>query len=513
MLLAAARGLVAEYTRRGPGYLWRDAVRVTAPTLVIYGSHDRLVRPAMAALAARSFRGAQAVVLPRLGSRGDDGASRPGGGQMRECFAAGEPGHPAHSAHGAATRGHNRDPRHRQHQVLVTAPRVIPAAAGTGILEPGYVTMSAGVITGVAQGPPPRPPDIELGTGMLVPGLVDLQVNGYFGSRVRARGRGRLGSGRAAATGDRHHGFSAHFHYAPLGELAAALRAAAKIVPALRAGARVLGVHAEGPFIAPSRKGAHNGAWIIPPTPAAVDELIEAGHGVLRLVTLAPERDGAPAAITRLTQAGIMVSVGHSDATGRQVALAADLGARMVTHLFNAQRPLHHREPGVVGQALTDFRLTSGLITDLRHVSAEVCVMALRAAPGRIAAVTDAAACAGMPPGRYLLGGEPIELPPGDGVPPVREDGTLAGSALRMDTAVANLVTAGIGAAEAVAAATRIPADLIGRPDLGRIAPGAAADLAWLDDGMRTVATWIGGELVYSQPGNGALAPAGGGPT
>ncbi len=397
--------------------------------------------------------------------------------------------------------------------MLVTAPRVIPAAAGTGILEPGYVTMSAGVITGVAQGPPPRPPDIALGTGMLLPGLVDLQVNGYFGVEFGpADADGwALVAQRLPETGTT--AFQPTFITQPLGELAAALRAAAKIVPALRAGARVLGVHAEGPFIAPSRKGAHNGAWIIPPTPAAVDELIEAGHGVLRLVTLAPERDGAPAAITRLTQAGIMVSVGHSDATGRQVALAADLGARMVTHLFNAQRPLHHREPGVVGQALTDFRLTSGLITDLRHVSAEVCVMALRAAPGRIAAVTDAAACAGMPPGRYLLGGEPIELPPGDGVPPVREDGTLAGSALRMDTAVANLVTAGIGAAEAVAAATRIPADLIGRPDLGRIAPGAAADLAWLDDGMRTVATWIGGELVYSQPGNGALAPAGGGPT
>ena len=138
--------------------------------------------------------------------------------------------------------------------------------------------------------------------------------------------------------------------------------------------------------------------------------------------------------------------------------------------------------------------------------------MAFRAAPGRIVAVTDAAACAGMPPGRYLLGGEPIELPPGDGEPPVREDGTLAGSALRMDTAVANLVTAGIGLADVVAAATRIPADLIGRPDLGRIAPGAAADLAWLDDGMRTIATWIGGELVYSQPGTGPLAAAGGGP-
>ena len=122
---------------------------------------------------------------------------------------------------------------------------------------------------------------------------------------------------------------------------------------------------------------------------------------------------------------------------------AADAGARMVTHLFNAQRPLHHREPGVVGQALTDDRLTSGLIVDLHHVSGPACAIAFRAAPGRIALVTDAAACAGMPPGEYLLGGEPITLPPGDGAPPVRADGTLAGSALRMDRAVANVVSRG----------------------------------------------------------------------
>ncbi|MGH3156512.1 MAG: N-acetylglucosamine-6-phosphate deacetylase, partial [Streptosporangiaceae bacterium] len=168
------------------------------------------------------------------------------------------------------------------------------------------------------------------------------------------------------------------------------------------------------------------------------------------------------------------------------------------THLFNAQPPLHHRAPGVVGQALTDTRLTSGLIADFGHVDALVCQLAFTAAPGRICLVTDAAACAGMPPGRYLLGGEPIELPPGDGVPPVRADGTLAGSALRMDKAVANLVSVGADLTAAVAAATRIPADLIGRGDLGRIASGATADLGWLDGNLRPRAPWVGGDRVYS---------------
>jgi len=385
--------------------------------------------------------------------------------------------------------------------VLITAPRLVTADAGSRILTPGYVTVTGGRVTAVVQGRPPRTPDIALSAGMLLPGLVDLQVNGYFGEEfltAGADGWARVTT-RLPQTGTT--ALLPTFVTAPPGVLAAALRAASVLIPAQPAGARVLGVHAEGPFISVARKGAHNAAWIAEPTPDAVAELLEAGQGVLRLVTLAPELPGAMAAITTLTGAGVLVSVGHSDATARQVEQAADHGARMVTHLFNAQRPLHHREPGVVGQALTDPRLTSGLIPDLHHVSARVCVLAFRSAPGRICAVTDAAACAGMPPGRYKLGDEPIELPPGDGEPPVRADGTLAGSGLRMDAAVANLVTAGIGLAEAVAAASRIPADLIGRPDLGRIEPGAAADLVWMDDDLRTRATWVGGELVYAQSG------------
>ena len=385
--------------------------------------------------------------------------------------------------------------------MLIAAPRLITATAGSPIAAPGYVAMAGGVVTAVGRGDPPRAPDIALPGGVLLPGLVDLQVNGYFGEEfltADADGWARVIT-RLPQTGTT--AFLPTFITAPPGVLTAGLRAAAALIPALPAGARVLGVHVEGPFISPRWKGAHNEAWITEPSAGAVAELLDAGRGVLRLVTLAPERPGGMSAVTRLTEAGILVSVGHSDATARQVAEAADHGARMVTHLFNAQRPMHHREPGVVGQALTDERLTSGLIADMHHVSPQVCVLAFRAAPGRICAVTDAAACAGMPPGSYQLGGEPIELPPGDGEPPVRGDGTLAGSGLRMDAAVGNLAAAGIGLVEAVSAATRVPADLIGRPDLGRIAPGAAADLAWLGDDMRTRATWIGGEQVYVRSG------------
>ena len=257
----------------------------------------------------------------------------------------------------------------------------------------------------------------------------------------------------------------------------------------------MLGIHLEGPFLSERRRGAHNAAYLRDPDPDAVDALLDAAPGLVRIVTLAPERRGGLDAVRRLVEAGVLVSVGHSDALGEQVYAAADAGARMVTHLFNAQRPLHHREPGVVGAALSDQRLTAGLIVDLHHVNAEACRIAFASAPGRIVLVTDAAAPAGMPPGRYELGGEPVVLEPGQ--PPLREDGTIAGSSLALDEGVANAVGIGIDLLTAVEAATRIPADLVGRADLGRIEPGARADLVWLGEDLRAASTWIKGVPVH----------------
>jgi N-acetylglucosamine-6-phosphate deacetylase len=419
--------------------------------------------------------------------------------------------------------------------MMISAPRVIPATAGphagpaVAILAPGYVDVTGGVITEVGQGPPPRPPSLVLDHGVLVPGLVDLQVNGYFG--VSFQNADKAGwaavSRRLPETGTT--AYLPTLVTAPLTELAAAARSAASIIGGLPPGrARVLGLHLEGPFLAPSRRGAHRADAIIPPSPDAVSTLLDAAGPALAVVTLAPERPGGLAAVARLAAAGVRVSVGHSDATAAQVSAAAQAGARMVTHLYNAQSPLQHREPGVVGQALTDPRLACGLIADLRHVSAAACLIAFATAPGRIFLVTDAVASAGQPPGRYRLGGELIEMqnapplglagpPPGapagpgpgpgpgpelpDVVPaPVRVNGTLAGSALRLDQAVANLVAIGVPLPAAVTAATRIPADLIGCPWLGRLTPGAAADLAWLGDDLRTRATWIAGRQVFAAP-------------
>jgi N-acetylglucosamine-6-phosphate deacetylase len=382
-------------------------------------------------------------------------------------------------------------------ELLITAPRVVPGTGEPAVAEPGYVRVAGGRVAEVAGGAPPRFPDLALASGYLVPGLIDLQVNGYFGVNlpdVDTVGWARVVQ-RLPETGTT--AFLPTFVTAPVGELGEALRWAARFAAEPPAGARVLGVHMEGPFLAPGRPGAHRRDLIVPPSPASVAGLLAAGEGVLRIVTLAPEVEGGLAAVAALASAGVVVSVGHSDATARQVAAAVDAGARMVTHLFNAQRPLHHREPGVVGQALADPRLTCGLIADLSHVAAVVCAIAFAAAPGRICLVTDASPGAGMPPGRYRLGGEPVEVRPGDGQAPRLADGTLAGSVLRMDQAVANMVAAGVGLPEAVAAATRVPADVLGRSDLGRLEPGAAADLVWLGDDLRTRAAWVAGEQVY----------------
>ncbi|MGP0022549.1 MAG: N-acetylglucosamine-6-phosphate deacetylase [Streptosporangiaceae bacterium] len=401
-------------------------------------------------------------------------------------------------------------------ETLIAAEHILPAAPpprgsraaappdDPGLtISPGYVLVRDGVIAEVGDGPPGRAPDLRLESGVLVPGFVDLQVNGYYGVELADvhPDEWQLVASRLPETGTT--AFMPTFITAPVSRLIRALHATPPAATAAAGPrrARILGVHLEGPFISPLRAGAHNKDWMSDPSPDAIAELLDAGDGILKIVTLAPELPGALAAIGRLAQAGVLVSAGHSDARAGQVAEAAGAGARMVTHLFNAQRPLHHREPGLPGQALADARLTSGLIADGHHVAAQVCTIAFAAAPGRICLVTDAAACAGMPPGRYLLGGEPIELPAGDGSPPVRSDGTLAGSALRMDVAVTNMVRAGVGLPEAVAAATRIPADLIGRPELGRIARGAQADLTWLaedpDGGLRACATWVAGQLAY----------------
>ena len=371
--------------------------------------------------------------------------------------------------------------------MIIAAPQVLTP---DGIVADVAVVVESGRIAEVGAA---ERPDVRLPDGILAPGLIDLQVNGCFGIDFAdaAVDGWNLAARRLAETGVT--AFLPTLITAPLEELVAGLRRSAAVDGH---GARVLGVHVEGPFLAPSRRGAHDADLFCDPTPERIDALLE--PGTLALLTLAPERAGALEAVERLAGAGVVVSVGHSDATADVVMAAADAGARMVTHLFNAQRGIHHREPGVAGAGLADGRLVCGLILDGHHVADTVAFIAFAAAAGRIALVTDAIAALGMPPGMYELGGEPVIVR--DGEPPRRPDGTIAGACLRLDDAVARAVSLGVHPGDAIEAASRVPADVLGRDDLGRIAPGAPADLVWLGPDFRARATWIGGELAYGRP-------------
>lgn len=352
--------------------------------------------------------------------------------------------------------------------VVISAPLVLVPG---GLARDAAVVVEDGRIAAIEAGPA----DIVLPDGILAPGLIDLQVNGGYGVDFAAAepDEWRDVTRRLPETGVT--ACLPTLISAPVGELVAGLERARASLGG--DGARILGVHLEGPFLSPARHGAHDPSYFCDPTPERIDALLR--PGTLALLTLAPELPGALEAIERVVATGVVASVGHSDAPAAVVAAAAAAGARMVTHLFNAQRGIHHREPGVAGQALADPRLVCGLILDGHHIADAVAGIALRAAPGRIALVSDATGAAGGP------------------APRRQADGRLAGTDLRLDAAVARAVAVGALPAAALEAASRVPADVLGRRDLGRIAPGAVADLVWVGPEFRTRAAWIGGELVH----------------
>jgi N-acetylglucosamine-6-phosphate deacetylase len=376
---------------------------------------------------------------------------------------------------------------------IISAPALLIDSRLSG---PGAVVVADGLIVDVLERvPAPGGDDIALPVGLLTPGLVDLQVNGAFGVDLAVAAPSEWDGVRQRLPATGVTSFVPTMITASVEDLvASAHRAqAAQERPSGEPGARILGVHLEGPFLSPDYAGAHDRRLIVDPAPQLVEALL-AGPG-LSIVTLAPERPDATAAIRRLAEAGVLVSIGHTAATAAEVRAAADAGARMVTHLFNAQRPLGHREPGVPGQALADERLAVGLIADLHHVAAPIVAVVFRSAPGRVALVTDATAALGMPPGRYRLGGQDVVLGPG-GEPPRRDDGTVAGAALPLDAAVRNVVVCGVDPAAALAAATSVPARLLGREDVGRLAVGARADLVWWSDDLDVRRVWVAGTCV-----------------
>jgi N-acetylglucosamine-6-phosphate deacetylase len=361
-------------------------------------------------------------------------------------------------------------------------------------IRPADVVVEDGVIVAVDVAPPmvPSAGTIDVGDDLVAPGFIDLQLNGAFGADVTteparigdiAAGLPRFGVTAFCPTviscsdARRDEAIRTMREYAPLGP-----------------GAIPLGLHLEGPFLNEARRGAHPATHLRAPDAATVAAWV--GETTISMVTLAPELAGARDAVARLSGAGVLVSVGHSDATYEQTVEAAAAGAAYVTHLFNATRPFGHRDPGVVGAALVDDRFTAGLIADGVHVHRAAVHMAWRAlGPHRMNLVTDAVAVLGAPGGSARVGD--VELLTTDRGVRNRE-GVLSGSNLSLDQAVRNLIAwTGCSLVDALRTVTAVPARLLRLRDRGRIATGCQGDLVVLGRSLEVVATFVGGRLVW----------------
>ena len=342
----------------------------------------------------------------------------------------------------------------------------VESALVDGALVPGDVEVLGGRIAAVGLGSPN-------GHGIAVPGFVDLQVNGFGGvdfltadtDGYRQAGEALLETGVTA--------YLPTFITSPEDQLLAALRE----VPAEADGPRILGAHLEGPFISALRLGIHPAAARRNPDPELLERLLDAGP--VRLVTLAPELPRANVLIEKLLRREIAVSCGHSDASAEEANAAFDLGVRSVTHLFNAMRPFHHRDPGIVGAALARPDVVVQLILDWVHVAPVTAAMVWQATPGRLALVTDAVSGAGLDEGTYRLGDQDIEIREGIAR---GASGALAGSVLTMIEAVRNLHSLGVPFEDAIGAATEAPARVLRLPTAGRLGVGLPADVVVLND-------------------------------
>lgn len=369
----------------------------------------------------------------------------------------------------------------------MTARRLgVSTAFVDGAMVAGDVEVSDGLVTAV--GLPAAP-----GGRIAVPGLIDLQVNGFAGIDLMTA---EVDDVHRLAQSLLTHGVTAWLPTlitAATEQTNRALDVLGRMVPSrpedwTAHGARPLGVHLEGPFISAQRLGTHPAVHRRDPDPQLMEQWCR--RAPIVAVTLAPELPGALQLVHALSATGVLVSVGHSDASAAQAHAAFDAGARAVTHLFNAMSPLHHRKPGVPGAALARADVTIQLVVDGHHLDPDVVKVAWAATQGRVALVTDATAAAGRDDGTYALSG--VSLKVGGAVR--NEQGALAGSALTLDTAVRNACELGVSVESALSAVTETPARLLGRSDLGRLTPGTRADVVVLEDDLTVRDTYLGGD-------------------
>ncbi|MFI9152989.1 N-acetylglucosamine-6-phosphate deacetylase [Streptomyces sp. NPDC053367] len=355
--------------------------------------------------------------------------------------------------------------------VLTGANVVLPA----GTAENGRLTVDG---TRISAEAPENARTLDVSGHWLVPGFVDLHNHGGGGASFSS---GTVEDVLRGIHTHRLHGTTTLVASTVTDEMDLLVRQAGLLSELAEQG-DLAGIHFEGPFISPCRKGAHSEALLRDPEPAEVRKLIDAARGHARMVTLATELPGGIDSVRLLAEHGVIAAVGHTDATYEQTVEAIDAGATVATHLFNAMPPLGHRAPGPIAALLEDERVTVELINDGTHLHPAALELAFRhKGAGRVAFITDAMDAAGIGDGRYMLG--PLEVEVADGVARLVEGGSIAGSTLTLDRAFKRAVTVDrLPVGDAVAALSATPAGLLGLYDsIGSLEPGKYADLVLLD--------------------------------
>lgn len=350
-------------------------------------------------------------------------------------------------------------------------------------------------IVGLADEPPEGAEVFDAQGGIVAAGLMDVHIHGFGG-----REAGDIGEDELLAMSRElpRHGVTAWLPtvsclaWARYAEVFQAIgRARARSFAPGFTGARILGAHAEGPFLNTRKSGAQNPDYIIPPDWAGVRPLLEA----VRLMTVAPEGEGAADLIRNLTAAGVTVSIGHTEATYDQAMAGIEAGATHATHTFNAMPSLLHRTPGALGALLNDGRVYCELIADGFHVHPSLIALAASLKGDRLVLITDAIRFSGLPDGVYTLAGQTVTV---QGVACRLPDGTIAGSTLTMDLAVRNACKlGGLPLTAALAAASANAAASIGEVARGVLAPGREADIAVFTQEMQPACTFVGGTAVW----------------
>ncbi|MEO8262404.1 MAG: N-acetylglucosamine-6-phosphate deacetylase [Pseudolysinimonas sp.] len=345
------------------------------------------------------------------------------------------------------------------------------------------------VATGSGPGAPDAAQTVDLDGAIITPGFIDLHGHGAGGHAFDDGGEELA----AALAVHRAHGTTRSVVSIVTNPLAEVRERLAEVAALTAADPLVLGSHLEGPFLARERRGAHNPGFLRSPDQATLDELLTAAAGTMRQITLAPELPGGLDAVAQLTGSGVVVAIGHTEADLDTTRAAFDAGARILTHVFNAMPGIHHRDPGPVVAGIDDPRVTLELVLDGHHVHPDVAEMLFRAAPGRVALITDSMAAAASADGDYRLGSLNVSVR--DGLAVLSGTSTIAGSTLTQDAALRNAIAlSAVSRVDAVAALTATPARALGLgSQLGLLEAGYAADVVVLDETLHVTGVWAAG--------------------